>query len=77
MSEYLWKEGYKTGFAAGYAEGFSAAKSNVGTKHINYNDPLDRNNVFTISDPGPVKDGMSYEEIYGSVVYQQKKKRKP
>lgn len=63
MSEYLWKEGYKTGFAAGYAEGYSAAKT-------------EKNNVVRISDPGPsTPDGLSYEEIYGSVVYQQNKKK--
>jgi hypothetical protein len=30
---------------------------------------------FSISDPGPVTDGLSYEEIYGSVIYQQNNKK--
>lgn len=30
---------------------------------------------FSITDPGPVTDGLSYEEIYGSVVYQQNNKK--
>lgn len=58
-----WKEGYKIGFAAGYAEGFSAAKT-------------EKNKAVKISDPGPVTpNGLSYEEIYGSVVYHQNNKK--
>jgi len=30
---------------------------------------------FSISDPGPVTDGLSYEEIYGSVIYRENNKK--
>ena len=55
-----WREGYSVGFKDGYDKAKSERESHS-TK---------------ISDPGPrTPDGLSYEEIYGSVVYQQNKKK--
>lgn len=56
-----WENGFKAGFDVGYELGKRESEKSHATK---------------ISDPGPTTpDGLSYEEIYGSVVYQQNKKK--
>lgn len=60
-----WKTGYDTGYVNGFEAGYNMAKRERNISH-----------VTKISDPGPITpDGLSYEEIYGSVVYQQNKKK--
>ena len=59
-----WKTGYDTGYVNGFEAGYERGKSERESR------------PFKVSDPGPVTpDGLSYEEIYGSVVYQQNKKK--
>lgn len=43
------------------------------SKRVYENSPV-ATGQFSIADPGPV-DGLSYEEIYGSVIYQQNNKK--
>lgn len=62
MEENDWDKGYKVGFIAGYESAMADVNKKV--------------KPIRIVDPGPsMPDGLSYEEIYGSVVYQQNKKK--
>ena len=59
-----WSNGYKVGYIAGY----EAAMAHKDTTE---------KSVVSIKDPGvTTPDGLSYEEIYGSIIYQQNKKKK-
>ena len=59
-----WKNGYDAGYVNGYEAGYNRGKEEKQTSS------------FKILDPGPnIPDGLSYEEIYGSVVYQQGRKK--
>jgi hypothetical protein len=76
MSEE-WKDGYQKGFDDGYDK----AKRDLHRSPINPVNEKPYNLLWSsamtasvIKDPGP-SDGMSYEEIYGSVVYQQNNKK--
>lgn len=57
-----WQNGYSAGYDNGFEAGYNKAKNEKQT------------NPYFI--PTPTPDGMSYEEIYGSVVYQQERKNK-
>ena len=57
-----YKKGYAEGFEAGYKAGVATNTRPVTT-------PTWRETNYI------VPDGLSYEEIYGSVVYQQNKKK--
>lgn len=60
-----WRDGYSVGYDDGYEKAkrdFSESK----VLYIKYQEGIDNNKI---------PDGLSYEEIYGSVVYQQNKKR--
>lgn len=58
---------YDLGFAAGYREGFNAG----------YKTGLSSSQSAPAESVYPqTPDGLSYEEIYGSVVYQQNNKKK-
>lgn len=62
MTDKDWDNGYKVGYLAGYEAAMAEMNKQV--------------RPTKISDPGPtVPDGLSYEEIYGSVIYQQNKKK--
>jgi len=63
-------KGYKEGWVAGYEAGGSDMALVI------FEIAKQKSKPNKISDPGPsTPDGLSYEEIYGSVVYHQNNKK--